>query len=356
MSEVFGVAQRITRAYSDAGYVLSVAYVPAQEIKDGVVKIEVVEGFVSDVEIAGDAGPSAGLLASYGEQIKAARPLTSSALERNLLLANDIPGLSVKAVFDRGSSGTGGVKLILAATRNPVDMSIGFNNRGSKALGPERGVVSLVENGNLTGRESIELDLVQSFQTKELSYLYGRAQTVLNAQGTTLGIAGSWSTSEPGTAPLEAIRFQSDGWSALIDLAHPIVRSRALNIKLTGSFEAQDLNSDILSAPNSRDRLRVLRGDLHVDFLDPLGGITQADVLVSQGLDIFDATKASDPFKSRANGSGDFTSAVLSLGHQQSLAKGLGLVLSVSGADRLSAVARLRGMRLWRRSLRPRLR
>ena len=331
MSQVFGIAQAITGAYSDAGYPLSVAYLPAQEIKDGIVTIRVVEGFVSEVEVSGDAGNAADLLKSYGENLKAVRPLTNRALERYVLLANDIPGLAVRAVFDRASSGTGGVKLIFAVTRKNVEVAVGANNRGSRALGRDRGVVSFVENGNLTGRERIELDLVQAFQTRELSYVYGQGRFLVDSQGDTVGLTGTWSRSKPGTDPLESVHFKSDGWSAALDFSHPFVRSRALNIKLTGEFEFQNLNSDFGSTPNSRDRLRVLRSDLHTDFLDWIGGVTETDLWLSQGLDIFDATKESDPNKSRADGSAAFTSFLGTLDHVQPLTEGLDLSVSISG-------------------------
>lgn len=45
------IADEITKKYRDAGYFLSRAYVPEQKIKDGVIHIRVVEGYVSAVEL-----------------------------------------------------------------------------------------------------------------------------------------------------------------------------------------------------------------------------------------------------------------------------------------------------------------
>ncbi len=49
LSQVFQIAGRITVKYRADGYILSIAVVPAQKIKAGVVTIEVIEGFVSGV-------------------------------------------------------------------------------------------------------------------------------------------------------------------------------------------------------------------------------------------------------------------------------------------------------------------
>jgi len=331
LAQIFDIAQKITKAYSDAGYPLSIAFVPAQKIEGGRVKILVVEGYVEEVEIAGDAGSAADELTAYGEKIKSVRPLTQTALERYLLLANDLPGLSVRAVLDQAPRVQGGVKLILAVERKPLDVSASVNNRGSVALGRERGIVQLAENGNLTGREVIEIGGVQTFQAKELTYLYGRAETLLDREGTTLSLTGTWSESEPGTALLKAVDFDSNGWSATLELSHPFVRSRQGNLRLAASLEVKDLKSDFGAVPNSRDELRILRGGILTDFVDPLSGITQVNALLSQGLDVFDATAKSDPNKSRPDGSGVFTSLVVDLTHLQPLGHGFDLWISGRG-------------------------
>jgi hemolysin activation/secretion protein len=315
LADIFGVAQSITKLYSDRGYPLSVAFVPAQEIKDGRVKIQVIEGYVAEIEIAGDAGPSAKALAAIAEKLKAERPLTQSALERYLLLANDLPGLNVRAVIDHAPEQNGGVKMILAVRRQAVRESAGINNRGSKALGRERGVLSFSEFGGMSGRERIDLDLVQTIEKSELTYLHGRFETIVDAEGTSLAVDGAWSESAPGTAPLKAVDFNGTGRSLSFEVSSPLERSRARNIKLIGQFEVDDYRGDFGAVPNSQDKLRILRGTLYSAFADAYAGVTQTEITLSQGLGIFDATSASDPLKSRANGSAVFSSASATFSH-----------------------------------------
>ena len=148
LAEIYEVSAKITRAYSEAGYPLSVAVIPAQEIVDGVVRIIVIEGFVSAIEITGDPGKASGFLRKHGEKLRQERPLTAASLERYLLLANDIPGLEVRAVFDQAPDVNGGVKLILDARRDRFSGDLSINNRGSIALGRPRFVAQLAENGD----------------------------------------------------------------------------------------------------------------------------------------------------------------------------------------------------------------
>ncbi len=244
LADVFTVAQKITKAYSDAGYILSIAYVPAQQIKDGHVKIQVVEGYVAEVEIAGNPGKAKKLLEKYGEKIKAVHPLTKRAFERYLLLANDIPGMSVRGFLDRGPSGLGAVKLILSASHKRADSSVGFNNRGSKALGPNRVVLSASEYGNAAGTESAHIAAVKSLQHKELTYVYGRVDSVIGTEGDVVGLSGTFTRTNPGLPDLKALGFHTKGWSATADYSHPFVRSRSLNIDVKGQFDIVDLRSD----------------------------------------------------------------------------------------------------------------
>ncbi len=54
LSEIYAIADRITKFYQDQGYILARAYIPAQEIESGEVNIAVAEGTIADVFVNGD--------------------------------------------------------------------------------------------------------------------------------------------------------------------------------------------------------------------------------------------------------------------------------------------------------------
>ena len=60
--------------------------------------------------------------------------------------------------------------------------------------------------------------------------------------------------------------------------------------------------SDILGALNTLDRLRGFRAKVDADMADPLGGINQVNLIVSQGFEGLGATSNDSLTKSRANG------------------------------------------------------
>lgn len=115
IGDIFAVANAITARYRNDGYILSRAVVPAQKVDAGRIEIKVIEGFISQVIINGDAAGQEDLLRSYGAKITAVRPLTSDALERYLLLADDLPGLTARGVLRPSPSAPAAAMSPLAA-------------------------------------------------------------------------------------------------------------------------------------------------------------------------------------------------------------------------------------------------
>jgi hemolysin activation/secretion protein len=65
LDEVYAIADAVQSRYRDEGYFLARTIVPAQEIKDGRVRLVVLEGYISDVQVEGDVGPVADKIAAY---------------------------------------------------------------------------------------------------------------------------------------------------------------------------------------------------------------------------------------------------------------------------------------------------
>ena len=95
---LYQIATEITARYRQDGYVLSRAFIPAQEIGDGVAHIEVVEGYVADVRFEGKM-PSSTLLREARYTLMSERPLNIKTLERQMLLLNDLPGTDFRSIL-----------------------------------------------------------------------------------------------------------------------------------------------------------------------------------------------------------------------------------------------------------------
>ena len=84
---------RISRYYREHGYVAARAYVPAQTIKtDGVVEIAVIEGRYGKTELNNKSRVDDRVARGYLDAFPGTL-VTQSALERKMLLLNDLPGV-----------------------------------------------------------------------------------------------------------------------------------------------------------------------------------------------------------------------------------------------------------------------
>lgn len=339
LAEIYGVADAVTARYRNDGYILSRAIVPPQRIRDGVVRIQVVEGFLDEVRLEGAAAGASSLPAAYAEHMRAARPLNAEALERYLLLMNDLPGTVAKGILAPSERTPGAATLTALLERQPVEFVAGVNNRGSRQLGPWQADLDLDLNSALGGDERFNLRAARTLGNDELGYLALAYSQPLGTEGTTLEMSASTARSNPGRAaggdPIGlAGNLQTDSRTWSLGLQHPLLRSRAQNLRLRAAFGANDGEQDYGDLPgfaSTEDRVRALRLGATYDLLDRWRGVSLLDVELSQGLDVLDASAADDPEVSRPGASPTFTKVALYASRLQSLAPQWSLLVAAQG-------------------------
>lgn len=129
--------QRISDRYAAAGYPFTKVYLPPQEVKDGLLKIAVIEGRYGKVDVEGEARLAARSLA-FLRGLDAGDPIESAPLERRLLTLSDQPGVKISPLLRSGEAeGTG--DLIVTVERTATrDIDAGYDNHGSAFTGEHR--------------------------------------------------------------------------------------------------------------------------------------------------------------------------------------------------------------------------
>lgn len=310
LADVFAFAAAVSARYREAGYVLSQAVVPAQDIgTDGParVRIEVLEGYVDRVSFVGFSSP---LLAAHLDAVTAERPLKMSTLERALLLVNELAGLSAQANLKAGREPRSS-ELVLVAQRMPATFSALLHNRTTPSQGRVRLELGGERRGLLGDFDRHALRWVGSGD-KRLNVLSYTGDAPVGASGLKAQWSASVSSSDPAS-PLPNV--DSDSKSLSLGAAYPVLRSRRSNIAVRATLNGYDNQAGDGSL--SRDRIRALRLGLTADHADELGGISLADVEVSKGLSGLGASRADDL---RLNGAQpDFTKTTLYVARLQSL-------------------------------------
>lgn len=309
LADVYRIVDNLTAKYRNDGYVLSQVFVPAQTIEGGSIRLQAVEGYIANVRVEGGTASQRKRAARYGEKIRASRPLTMGTLERYVLLLNDLPGTTARAVL-APSTVAGASDLILQLARRGISAEVGTDNRGSDAQGPARlsadaDVHSLAGSGSRT-----EVRGVTTF-TSELSYLALAHDQYIGNEGGRIGVAGSYVYSRPQELSVVPLHMLIRSETARLSYTHPLVRRRSRNLNVRGVFSTFDSTTQVFSVDDTVDRIRQLSVGVTYDSADRLNGVNVVDVAYSHGLRGLGASRNGERLLSRAGGRVDFHKSTL---------------------------------------------
>ncbi len=337
LADIYTIANNMTTKYRNDGYILTQVVVPPQTIENGLVKLRVVEGFVDQISIDGDVSESeADLIHRYADNLRADNILDAKSLERYLLLINDLAGVTARSVLSPSPTTPGASDLTIIVERDAYEAEIGFNNHGSRFLGPYQASYNGALNSMLGHNERIGTQFViagDKERTDELLFGAISYEQPLSRFGNVLRLLASVTNTEPGST-LDAfdVKGHSKFFSATVE--HPFIRSRSLNFSGRGSFDMRNVTSKNDLEPNNReDRIRAVRLGTTVQFMDTLFGVgvNAVDFEFSQGIDVFGASERGDANLTRARGNPHFTKAELKMQRLQRVYNSLNLLMMTQG-------------------------
>jgi hemolysin activation/secretion protein len=315
LADVYDIAAEIQRFYRQDGYFLTRVILPAQTTDDGRLRMVVIEGFISDIQIQGEVGPVEDRLRAYFQNILCERPLKLKTLERYLLLARDVPGLVVNGVLRPAPDQVGAAQLVVTVERKSLDGLAIVNNFGSTFIGEWELAASVSTNSFTSMGERMTLSGLLSTpwkafsgdeETQKVFQLVGSLRP--GSQGLYVGFLGSYGNSNPGGI-ISQFLFDSRKLLLSANAGYPIIRLRDHNISAELGFDYIDSDTDIFDDITfSRDRLRVLHLTFLGDVRDAWRGSSFFSVGLRQGLPILNASESGDDFLSRVDADGVFTS------------------------------------------------
>lgn len=332
LDELERAAQRITQYYRERGYVVARAYIPAQDIREGVVEIAVIEGRIGRVELRNrsllnDRGA--------GQTLEAAVPgavVQEETLERGLLLLSDTPGVVVtRAGLQPGASvGTSDLVVDLDATR-AISGFADLDNYGNRFTG----VYRFGASGNLNSPLGIGDVLTARVIGSDGDFSYGRIayQIPLGTSGLRVG-AAYFDTRYRLGSDFAALNANGEGNSTSAYAVYPVVRSRRVNLNAVASYEAKRLEDRVGATGTLTSKsVDVFSLGVSGDARDALGGggiwnyslaWTGGDLRIGSA-----AALAADAAGPRANGGYDKVS--YSVSRLQFLSDEMTLYASLSG-------------------------
>jgi hemolysin activation/secretion protein len=308
------IANAIERLYRDDGYVATRVIIPPQAIENGVARLEVFEGKIIHYEINGEIGPVKKQIARLLDNLLTDEPARWSELERYLLLARDLPGISLTGTLrSAGETAPGGVILVVDTALKRIDGFVSFQNRNAESTGPLTISGGVALNSQTQWGERVGGVALLAMEVPEQISGFLTYEQSLGNDGLRFRAEALYGYSDAGGL-LESGNFISDSTIFNAQLEYPIVRSRRFSLWTRGGFEYEDQGVDVGSPGSelSDDRLRIFYGGARMIGLPPLGGVSQFDVEVRQGLTSDRASANSKP-----DASVDFTLIRAEVGHRQ---------------------------------------
>ncbi|HWR28373.1 MAG TPA: ShlB/FhaC/HecB family hemolysin secretion/activation protein, partial [Negativicutes bacterium] len=150
LGELQALARSVAKYFHKQGYLVANAYIPAQQISDGVVEIAVVVGQYGKIDIRNHSGLRTSKIEEYLSNIKSGDTIQNSALEATLLLLSDVPGLSAKATLAAGATGGTSDLIVDISDTEKFSGLIFVDNAGNRYTGKNR-LGAAVNVNNISG-------------------------------------------------------------------------------------------------------------------------------------------------------------------------------------------------------------
>jgi hemolysin activation/secretion protein len=163
------VSDTITRYYRERGFILAKAYIPKQQVRDGIVTLTLLLGELGDVKVENNRRVSKKAITSVFKS-DLNKPVTSSNIEESLYLVNDIPGVSVQGFFQPGSQ-VGDTSLTVNVLKERwYSSNFRLDNHGSETTGANRAYADVLIHNPLGLGDQIHLSLLNSFNPENTTY------------------------------------------------------------------------------------------------------------------------------------------------------------------------------------------
>ncbi|MDF5969058.1 ShlB/FhaC/HecB family hemolysin secretion/activation protein [Pseudomonas aeruginosa] len=270
LSQLHAAAARIGDFYQEKGYVLARAFLPAQEIQDGTVRIEVLEGRYGRIELHNTSRTLDRVLLRPLSALERDTAVQGSELERALLLLSDIPGLQAKGTLLPGQA-QGTTDLRVEARPGPlVGGRLEADNYGGRYMGEYRLGTTLDFNSPLRLGDQARLSLLGS--DRHQRYYRAAYQLPLGSRGTRIGLAHAKTTYR---LVRDFSRLDAHG-RAITDslfVSQPLLRSRSLSLSTQLQYENKRLRDDQeRTGRHSRKEIRLWTASISGNAQDRLFG------------------------------------------------------------------------------------
>ena len=296
IGQLVAAADDVTRLYQSRGYALSFAFVPAQTFANGTVRITVVEGYISSVNVTGNPGHTERRIRAIADHIRNERPLKRASFEHYVNALGLLPGVKIAATVQPPKSTDGATSLDLSVERKAFNVATGidFHHPGVQ------GLVTVTENGLASLGEDLSVSALVPKGRDDQTYYAANGALPIGSEG----LIGKLNASHYRGHPVDNPGLPSYVKRTVVNdklglaAAYPLYLSNARSLLGTlSAYASHDENryeNTLTGAAIAlRSQVRVVQAQL--DYVDTRAGQTRrASLNVAKAFDLLGASKAGE--------------------------------------------------------------
>lgn len=332
LAQLQQLTQSMTKHLQQQGFPYHRAYLPQQNLGDGVVVIRILEARYDQTHLDNQSHVKDHLLQSTLAPLKAGDLIEQKHLEHQLKLLNRLPGVSTRNAISAGSD-MGTSRLNVQAQALPrVNGYVGVDNYGGEYTQEYRLNAGASVNNVLGWGDVLSVEGT----TTGKHFNYGRIayEVAVNGAGTRVGVSHSALAYELGKE-LSVLDAKGSAHQTTVWLSHPLVLNNTTEVIATASYDHRRLKDDVGQSHTYRHR-QVDTGRVRVDafHFDHVGGGGMNQFGVSANVGHVDFTNAAsqqlDAITSQNQGSFKYVTA--NIGRLQNLGRaGTQLYVALQG-------------------------
>ena len=241
-TELIQAQESINQLYFDQGYITTGSFIPPQTLKDGIVKIEVVEGSVEKIEVKGLERLQTSYITSRLKKATQA-PLNQQELLKALQLLQLNPLVDkLSAELSVGTSPGLNILTVEIEQASAFGASLRLDNQRVPSVGSDRRIIELTHANLLGFGDRLNARYYNTDGSNALDDLSYRLP--VNAANGTLGFTYRLIDSEVIEEPFDDLDLESNFRQYSLTYRQPIVQTsnQELALGLTGDRQESDVN------------------------------------------------------------------------------------------------------------------
>jgi hemolysin activation/secretion protein len=248
----------VTREYVDAGYINSGAVLPDQDVDGGTIRLEIVEGRLSEVQLEGNRWFRTWWLKSQLRHA-AGTPVNFNTLKTGLQLLRQNPGISrINAELKPGALPGEGILHTAIKDEHPFRLDMEIANKRPPSVGEGAAEFRFADLNLLGLNDPLELRWGAAHATKDAGFYGDGIENVsvnyefpVTPWGTALGFNASRGNSGVLDETFAALNIQSRSEEAGLRLRQQLVSTLGNSVSTTLSAVRKHSETSLLGAPFS---------------------------------------------------------------------------------------------------------